>query len=408
MSTALEVARVIPSSQVQVIRSDEHFMPVMQIARAVERYNAIVEFTKQIMKPGKDYGEIPGTDKPTLLKPGAEKLCNFFGLTPKFQIVEKKEDWDGDSPFFYYWYKCQLWRGDHFMGEGDGSANSHESKHRYRWVQESQLPPGSDKSRFEARDGSATEMDFAIEKAETSGKYGKPASYWQAFKDAIANGTAERTQKETKNGKKPAWKIGASVYRVPNPDIADQVNTLQKMSQKRAFIAATLIGCNASEYFTQDMEDLETIQDFGPMPDTGPHPINTQAAADHVANQKLEELRRQQDQRRQETPAAAKPAEQVPVDVMALWARMRDIKSTIEVFGELKKDLIEALDKEAGERVYYGILGKHGVDHANQFKSTKPARNAARDLLDAVKDANTPPVADLSDVPDFLDVPDGE
>src|SRR5688572_15251827 len=33
---------------------------------------------------GEDYGVIPGTKKPTLLKPGAEKICNVYGLVPSF------------------------------------------------------------------------------------------------------------------------------------------------------------------------------------------------------------------------------------------------------------------------------------------------------------------------------------
>ncbi|GMV67546.1 MAG: hypothetical protein AMXMBFR75_33360 [Candidatus Hinthialibacteria bacterium] len=34
------------------------------------------------------------------------------------------------------------------------------------------------------------------------------------------------------------------------------INTVMKQSQKRAFVGAVLLACNASEYFTQDMEDL--------------------------------------------------------------------------------------------------------------------------------------------------------
>lgn len=445
----MEVTRVIPPQDMQVIRRDEAFMPIMNIARAVERYNALVEFTQQIMKDGKDFGTVPGTDKPTLLKPGAEKLCNFFGLSPKFTIIEKVERWDGDEPLFYYVYKCQLYRGETLLGEGDGSCNSRESKYRYRWVGESQLPKGSDKSRYEARDGSVTEMDFAIQKAETTGKYGKPSSYWQAFKDAVANGTAERTTKEIKNGeKKPAWKISAPVFRVPNPDICDQVNTIQKMAQKRSFIAASLIACNASEYYTQDMEDLAVI-DEGPLPDTGGHPLGTQAAADHVGKKKVEEMKaarsaqpangndprtdtvrvkspegefgtvarsKLQDfladgfveaplddpaPKPQSSPAPSRP-EDAPSDVQKMWAQMTDIKSTLAVFSNLKRSLCEALGTESGERMYYATLGKNGVEHANQFKSTKPARATARDLLVIIQDAQKPPVAGNEDLPEGL------
>ncbi|MBZ5672295.1 MAG: hypothetical protein LAO04_21560 [Acidobacteriia bacterium] len=40
-----------------------------------------------ILKSGEHYGIIPGTNKPTLLKPGAEKLSFTFRLLPKFRIT---------------------------------------------------------------------------------------------------------------------------------------------------------------------------------------------------------------------------------------------------------------------------------------------------------------------------------
>ena len=52
-----------------------------------------------------DYGVVPGTGtKPTLLKPGAEKLPTFFGLAPVFVsecIVEEFGD-DGREPLFFW------------------------------------------------------------------------------------------------------------------------------------------------------------------------------------------------------------------------------------------------------------------------------------------------------------------
>src|ERR671938_678900 len=49
---------------------------------------------------------------------------------------------------------------------------------------------------------------------------------------------------------------GQQTGRVFNPDIADQVNTIQKIGQKRSLVAAVLIAVNASEFFTQDIEDF--------------------------------------------------------------------------------------------------------------------------------------------------------
>ena len=240
----------------------QHLMPALSVQQATQRYQAMTKFIQDIMVDGVDYGTIPGTDKPTLLKPGAEKLTTFFGLTVKFQTIEKVEDWSGDKfggePFFYYWFRCQLWRGETLIAEADGSCNSRESKYRWRWVGEDDLPHGITTGQLKTRRGSLVEFEFAVEKAETAGKYGKPAEYWQQFKDAIAAGTAKETTRKARNGTAyKAWEIDTTVYRVPNEDVFSQVNTVQKMAQKRALIAATLLAVNASEFFTQDLEDMD-------------------------------------------------------------------------------------------------------------------------------------------------------
>ena len=117
----------------------EPFMPALSVRQALDRFNQVVEFVRTVMRDGVDYGVIPGTDKPTLLKPGAEKLCTLFGLTSRFEIIRSAEDWTGadhnGEPFFFYLYRCRLCRGDLIIAEGDGSANSWEQKYRYREAQ---------------------------------------------------------------------------------------------------------------------------------------------------------------------------------------------------------------------------------------------------------------------------------
>lgn len=249
----------------EIVKVDEssgsYIAPVANIQEALERYHAFGEFVSKILKKDTDYGEIPGTNKPTLLKAGAEKLGTFFGLRPLFSILDNVDDWTGKEhngePFFYRQYKCQLYRNGELVGEGVGSCNSWEKKYRYRWENELNLPENTDLSKYECKDGAISEFAFAIDKAETTGKYGKPAEYWQKFKDAIDNGTARHFMRKTKKGDEmDAWEIGGKLYAVPNKDVADQVNTIDKMAQKRAFVAAILIATNASDYFTQDMEDF--------------------------------------------------------------------------------------------------------------------------------------------------------
>lgn len=233
--------------------------PVVSMEDALAAYQAKKNLIEKIMKPEVDYGVIPGTGKPTLLKAGAEKATSLFGLHPVFKDAEIVEDWTGENhggePFFYYRRTCNLYKGNVLIASVDGSANSWEKKHRYRWVEESKVPSTIDKAQLKTQDGKISEFAFAVEKAETTGKYGKPKEYWQMFKDAIASGQAVKFQRPTKQGFSDAWEIGGTLYCLPNEDPADLANTLLKMADKRALVAATLIATGMSEYFTQDIED---------------------------------------------------------------------------------------------------------------------------------------------------------
>lgn len=185
----------------------------LAIATATDRYNMMVEFVRTIMQEGKDYGKVPGSDKPTLLKPGAEKLNNLFGYVPMFQVIESRVEFT--TPLFFYQYMCSLYKDGHSIGSGIGSCNSMESKYRYRWV---------------GTDSKPIKGEAAVLKAKGIGRWRQVKDEWVWFE------------------------------RVENDQIYDLVNTIDKMAQKRALIAATLIACNASEFFTQDVEDLSFIE----------------------------------------------------------------------------------------------------------------------------------------------------
>ena len=217
------------ANEIIVAGGAEMFMPVMDVKQAVARRGALVGFVQGIMVKGADYGAVSGTDKPTLLKPGAEKLTTFFGLAPVFvseRIVEEFGD-DGREPLFFYRYRCELYRAGTLVGSGIGSCNSRESKYRYRNA--ARVCPHCGKP--------------AIIKGQE--QYG---GGWVCFKKKDGCGA-----KFADND--PAI-VNQQMGKVPNPDVADLVNTIDKMAQKRALIAAVLIAVNASEFFTQDVEDM--------------------------------------------------------------------------------------------------------------------------------------------------------
>jgi len=176
-----------------------------------QRNQEIEQYRKQMVE-GEDYGVIPGTDKPTLFQPGADTLCNAAGLwgtDPEF--VEKVEDWQ--TGFFYYLVKLYVRDDDGRRWYGVGSCNSKERKYAAQsWVPLYTLD-AEERQRAEAEE-------------------------WP------------QDTRVSKRGNSIIW------VQPPNAPAYDLVNTIQKMAQKRALIAATLIAVNASEFFTQDMEDL--------------------------------------------------------------------------------------------------------------------------------------------------------
>jgi hypothetical protein len=236
-------------------------MPAASLLVIKKVYQEKKDFIGSILREGVDYGTIPGSAKPALYKPGAEKMSSFFNLAPSFEDIEKVEDWTGENhggePFFYYRIRCHMFVGDRRIASADGSCNSMETKYRYRWVGDSDIPAGFEKTKLKTAGGRISEFTFAVDKSETGGKYGKPAAYWQSFKDAIASGQARSIKKKIKSGEEwDAWEIDSTLYRVPNNEISDLVNTILKMAQKRALVAVTLIATGTSEYFTQDIDDF--------------------------------------------------------------------------------------------------------------------------------------------------------
>ena len=106
-----------------------------QISDAINMRNALNKLFEVLLEPGKDFDRIPGTDKPTLLKPGSELLCKVFKLAQgKADVLEKSEDWE--KGIFSYTVGMPLIHieSGFQIAYGIGAANSMEKKHRYRKV----------------------------------------------------------------------------------------------------------------------------------------------------------------------------------------------------------------------------------------------------------------------------------
>ncbi len=102
-------------------------LSIQQVQNTMHKITQFQQVIQQTLRQNHDYGVVPGTKKPTLLKPGAEKLLMMMGLCSEFEIVDSTRDFE--NGFFQYQVRCKLYRGDILVTEGLGACNTKERKY---------------------------------------------------------------------------------------------------------------------------------------------------------------------------------------------------------------------------------------------------------------------------------------
>jgi len=196
----------------------------LRIEDVLEQVGLIQQIMHNVMKKDEHYGTIPGTPKPSLYKPGAEKICFTFRLAPEYEVIER------EMPHGHREYRvtCTLrTAAGRSVGQGVGSCSTMESKYRYR----------------------------AGPKEATGEPV--PHEYWNTRKTdpkkalELIGGKGHIVAKED-----GIWQIFKQGEPIENPNIADAYNTVLKMAKKRAHVDAVLTATAASDIFTQDVEEL--------------------------------------------------------------------------------------------------------------------------------------------------------
>lgn len=128
-------SQVVPApTNVSIIES-VNLQQVQQIMHKIAQFQAVV---RSALREGHDYGRIPGAgDKPTLLKPGAEKILMLLGLSSEYELIERVQDFE--SGFFAFTVRCILYRHGMKITEGVGHANTRER--RYTVVRDKSKEP---------------------------------------------------------------------------------------------------------------------------------------------------------------------------------------------------------------------------------------------------------------------------
>lgn len=118
------------SKQIAPVPRNEIVIDSMKPEQITYQMQLIKQVMKENMEEGHDYGIIPGTPKPTLLKPGAEKLRLLFFLAPEFDWRET--ELPGGHKAYEFSCKLSQINTGKFWGSGVGSCSTMESKYRYR------------------------------------------------------------------------------------------------------------------------------------------------------------------------------------------------------------------------------------------------------------------------------------
>ncbi len=228
----------------------------MSIEGVIKQASLIKTVLDRVMQKDVHYGVIPGTGtKPTLLKPGAEKICTTFRLAPAYEI-KRTDIAEGHREYEIVCTLTHIPSGQIF-GQGVGSCSTMESKYRFRKAEQTCPECGEN----------------AIIKGKQ--EYG---GGWLCFKK--------------KGGCGAKFKEGDPVIenqemgRVEYDNPADYYNTVLKMGKKRAHVDAVLTATAASDIFTQDVEDMPKDKpDNGnsrPQPDEYDRP--EMASEGHIKN----------------------------------------------------------------------------------------------------------------------------
>lgn len=209
-----------------VINFEEYTMSTVGVLRQVA---IIQEVMTAVMRKDEHFGTIPGTHKPSLYKPGAEKLSLVFRLRPEYEIRRS----DLGNGHREYEVVCTLYHipTGQSVGQGVGSAATMEGKYRYR---------GGEKEGT----GQSIPKEYWNLKKEGKGKEAQ----------ALIGGVGFSAGKIDGN-----WEICSTGEKQEHDNPADYYNTILKMAKKRAHVDAILTATAASDIFTQDVEDMPEV-----------------------------------------------------------------------------------------------------------------------------------------------------
>lgn len=219
--------RVVTRGPVGVVPHD-----AKAVIDTMQQMTAIRTFVAKELKEKLDVISIPGVDKQVLSLAGSQKICTFFNVRPEFRVERLELPHPTVAGHVEYIVHCTLLSrvSGRAVSAGVGSCSTMESKYRYRKAERTCPECGK----------------AAIIKGKA--EYG---GGWVCFKKKDGCGAKFRDGDQAIESQESG--------RIENVDIYDQRNTVLKMGKKRAYVDAAITMANLSEFFTQDLDELETF-----------------------------------------------------------------------------------------------------------------------------------------------------
>jgi hypothetical protein len=117
------------------------------VTQLQQHRSLLMEYVQSQLRKDVDFGIVPGTDKPTLYKPGAEKMRTLFSLQAMTVMADKELDRPGNFAMFTYRTEIRDKYGN-LLATCEGSCNSQEKKYRerntYKWVNKKKEKVGTE------------------------------------------------------------------------------------------------------------------------------------------------------------------------------------------------------------------------------------------------------------------------
>lgn len=192
------------------------------LALVSQRTIAIKQAIKENFKRDKHFGQIPGTKKDILFKPGADLILGWHKIYEDPKVVEATQEWGiakEVQPFFHFLVRSTIYQyvpgpnGEPVrvdLGSALGECNSGEGRYSHRWL-------------------------------------------WPSKMSDALHTQAKREGWDTKTAKN-----GGTMYKCPTEkeEVRSLYNTVLKMAQIRALRSSLAKVCATSEFYGEDFDDV--------------------------------------------------------------------------------------------------------------------------------------------------------